>query len=313
MSGDLYAPVLSVSNVPLSKRVLLLVTVLSGEMRPHDEVELVHGDGTSLRTTVRTTPVKVVSPFEDDQQVTLEGVMRGDAAKGDLVRTPGYTLPQGAGESDLSTLAGRSLVAVRKHRLSGFEGRLAETIASLSDEAVVLLGEKRVRDALKKCTSPYALKDRFADAAEVYDAIGLQEDGDRLRLACTAALEGHEVGPGTRALASAAAIGALTIERASKTAQQGASLLGGALGLEIGDGFGVGFASSAVAVGEQIRLDLQREGRAVALGWCKKCRDAADLDERLRCSIHGKKCVDPVAVVPADAELARAAIRDKHA
>jgi hypothetical protein len=186
-------------------------------------------------------------------------------------------------------------------------------LARLPDEAIILLVEKRLRDALTPGQKIFDMQWSLELAAALYDAIGLHEHADRLRLVEAAALEGNRVGGLGRALAAAAATGALAASQSATHAANVAMPAGVALGIEMGEGFAIGWQKGLAGMGKAIREPLQESGQAVAVGWCKKCGDVVTLDKHLRCTRNGKRVEDPIVVVPSDLQDAEAMVREKHA
>ncbi|MGZ4315287.1 MAG: hypothetical protein ACXVRS_05580 [Gaiellaceae bacterium] len=293
-----------------------VVEVLAGSVAKGDEVELVRLDGTVTRTCVEKGLTLTSTGIA--LGIRLEGVRIGDIEAGDLIRAPGedpLRVFESAGDE---AGAARQLVeAVHRTRSAGLANtRLnsvrtfpEEAAQALPDEAIALVLQKRVRMALESRKHVISMSAGLQSVAEDYDALGLETEGDRLRLAAAAALEGHRVVLG-KALASAVATGALAGSEAATRAAPG--LVPFALGIEQGDAFGRGWEQGLSYQGATIRQELQNSGRAVAVGWCKKCGDVVRLDGGLRCVHHHKEVLDPIVVVPSDLPDAEANLREKH-
>lgn len=104
------------------------------------------------------------------------------------------------------------------------------------------------------------------------------------------------------------AVGALAAEHSGFAVGSKDKGFGWAMGIEMGDGFAVGWNSGVTLLGEVIETRLLEAGRAVEVARCDKCRDAVTL-ERQRCPRDGKKPKDRFAVVKADAAQAAEALR----
>ena len=128
----------------------------------------------------------------------------------------------------------------------------------------MLVVQQRLEAALAHHKDFDKLKDDCEAAAEHLWAIGLQEDGDRLVLAVAAALQGHEVGPSTRVLASMVATGVVALEHGVEKAAFTAEGVAWALGIEMGDAFAVGYGGDLHRRPEAGGLP-GRGGRAVVL------------------------------------------------
>lgn len=304
----LFAVVIRSGNITFRKRAQPLVAVLSGILSDQDEIEVVGSDELVRPAHVHAIPGGRLSPADKDTLVTLDG-LAGSIAPGDVMRRH----DEGALALPVSGPAARAratmLQAVQWARAGGLTGPTAEVFARLPDEAVVLFTERRLRHSLARHTSPYAMRDDFEDAAAALETIGLPVDADRLRLTAAAALEGHAVAPSIRALADAASVGSLVVSDAVDTVTGHAGIAGRALNLDVGEGFALGFQQGYTVMGEEIRTRLQAAGRAVALGWCPRCRDVVRLDERLRCAHDGKRARDVVVAVPDDVTVTVAELR----
>jgi len=308
----LRAVVLRSGHVPLGKRAQPLVAVLSGAIATGDELDIACRDGVTRRARVHGVPGGRITPSDPDSLVALDGMSPDAVGPGDPVGRPGDVAPPLSTAGPAGAARAVLLHAAQWARGRGFGGPAAELLARLPDDAVVLFVERRLRAALGRHANPHAMLDAFQDAAAALEAIGLAEDADRLRLTAAAALEGHMVAPTVRALAKAAAVGSLEVADAVDAVSGGVETAGSLLGLDVGEGFAVGFQGGYTVMGEQVRTSLLAAGRAVSLGWCGRCRDVAVLDQRLRCVADGKRAHDVVTVVPADVEITRAALRARR-
>jgi hypothetical protein len=330
-----YALVSHVGTGLFSKKVGgLTVDVLSGTVNRGDPLELVSPDGGTTRVVGHALRD---APIDDDQVLDLDEPrpLKEELGPVELVRSPWLEAPQLPLGDDQDGLQ-RLLEAVRSARAQGFPEdqavpirptmevtaeKVCSQLRRLPDEADVLLIRSRVRRALRHHANPFDLLPACEKAALYLAAVGLPDDGDELLLGASAALQGHNASPALRAFASAAATTALSIDGGAKAATDVAGRVGWALGIEMGDGFGVGFKSGMAAPGEAMETTLLKAGRAVALAWCKKCHAVVTLDlgasgltgsRQLRCPTDGRKADDSLIVVPSKAAAARRALQHLH-
>jgi uncharacterized membrane protein YgcG len=311
----------------------IVVDVLSGAVRRGDRVELIREDGSAVTVVTRG----VEKAPDGSQLLRLESPRPLKEALGsvDVVRTPGLQAPPLPPDPAQAAVS-RLVEPVRASRQAGFPippgpwwtpgqeragQALSHRLARLPDEAVVLIVQKRLEAALAHHKDFDKLKDDCEAAAEHLWAIGLQEDGDRLVLAVAAALQGHEVGPSTRALASLVATGVVALEHSVEKAAFRAEGVAWALGIEMGDGFAVGYGGGTSTAGQRLEGWLVGAGRAVVLAWCDRCRDVVQLRPQasgstaigdLRCPADGRKGKDPLIVVPSDVAWVEQAVRSRH-
>lgn len=307
--GDvLLAVVVRPGHVPFSKRAAPQVALLSGALEPGDEVQVLGADG-----AVTTAQVHSVGADRDssggDRVVTLDGIRPDAVMPGDVLRRAGEPDLRLPGLGPLAASRARLLEAVRWARAGAVAGPDGEVLRLLPDEGVVLFVERRLRQALARHTSPFTLQHHFEAAADALETIGLRVDADRLRVAAAAALEGYGVSSSSAALAGATALGSLTVSDAAESVVKHAKGIGTVLDLDVLEGLASGYGSACEGAGQQIRRRLQAEGRAVALGWCRRCHDVVPLDAQLRCVDDGKKVRDVVLVVPEDLPMTLATLR----
>jgi hypothetical protein len=333
LGAGFYAMVTDVRTGMFSKDVkCLFVEVLSGTVNRGEPVELVHPDGhttTAIARELRAGVGQMVLDLADPHPP------RSEIADVFVARSPGLLAPQ-LPEEDHTTLD-RLLAAVRTTRSRDFPAdqvnpikplvgstpeQLCARLRALPDEAVALLVQHRVRDAMGHHANPFAIMADAQTAAMHLAAIGLAEDGDRLLLISAAAVQGHKSGAGLRAAASAGAIGVLATENVVGASLDLGRRFGWALGIEMGDAFAKGFESNVKVGGEEIETLLLKAGRAVAVGPCKSCHEVVAFrfglssitaSRELRCPNDNRKADEPLLVVPADAAEAMEALRTSPA
>jgi hypothetical protein len=157
------------------------------------------------------------------------------------------------------------------------------------------------------------MENELVAAAAALETIGLARDADRLRVTAAAALEGLGVAPSSATLADAAELGALAVTDASDRIADQAKGIGALLDLDFLEGFASGYRGACESAGRTLRLSLMADERAVALGWCRKCRGVARLDAELKCPQHHKKGQGVILAVPDDAPLAKARLVARRA
>ena len=81
------------------------------------------------------------------------------------------------------------------------------------------------------------------------------------------------------------------------------------MSIEEGDQFSKSYRNSLRVTGEAKRIPLMDQGRAIALGWCRKCGDITSLDKKLKCEVCGKESESFRVVVPSDREVAERELR----
>jgi hypothetical protein len=326
-----YALVQSVKTGLFSSSVnCLFVEVLAGSVGRGERVEVVRQDGSAMTLVARELRKgvgQIVLDLEDPHPA------KSDVEGAALVRTPGLVTPPLPGDGGPGVE--RLLEAVRAARAQGFPEEWAkptrpldsptpeavcEQLRMLPDEAVVLLAQKRVRDATTQHDNPFAIMRDVERAAMLFDAIGLSEDGDRMLLAASAAVQGHKATAALRATATAGAMGVLSTEAISTSALDIGRRAGWALGIEMGDAFAKAFQSNVAVGGEVVEAALLEAGRATGVAWCKRCRDVVQLrfgkstwtaSPELRCPGCNHKVDDPFLVVPADAAELQRALRSQ--
>ena len=327
--GSFFALVTSVHTGMFSSKVncLFVETLSGGVVAQGSRLEVVTRTarvvdvvGKRLRDGIGTVVLDLGEPQPD----------KGDVGDAVVVRSPGLSAPP------LPTDGGpgleRLLVAVRAARAQGFPPewsqpikpiagltpeQLSANLSGLSDEADVLLIQKRVRDSLAHHDNPFAIIGDVERAAMHLAAVGLREDADRLLLTGSAIVQGHKAGPMLRAAASAGSMGVLASEVSTASLDLG-QRIGWAIGIEMGDVFAKQFQSNVAVGGEVIEDALLAAGRAVAVGRCKKCHDVVQFtyglsgitkSRELKCPTDHHKADEPVFVVPADVSDAMAALR----
>jgi hypothetical protein len=307
----------------------LFVDVLAGTIRRGDPVELVRPDGSTVLVVGKTLREGLGQSVLD-----LDDPHPAKEALGavEIARTPGLRSPS---LSSGDTAAGvASLVeAARSARAAGFHedqahplkpvftvtpAAICALMRQLPDEAVALLVLKRVRHALSRHANPADTMPACQVAAMHLGAIGLREDGDRLLLAASAAIQGRKADPALQAAAAVVATGMVAMNQASETAGALGQRAAWALGLEMGDAFAMSFQRSFAVQGEEMETLLLQAGRAVGVGWCKRCRDVVQLrvgrsgltsSRELRCPNDDQKVGDATIVVPADAPATQETLR----
>ncbi len=151
-------------------------------------------------------------------------------------------------------------------------------------ERVISLGSE-----LERATRPGKALDILHERAAIFQALGMQTEADRDRLAWAAIKEGHS--------------------GLSRTSREWAA---GIFGLAHGSTFVAAYDLSVKDEGKKVRVPLMRAGRAVALGYCPKCGSVQRLDERLKCSRGHGGAQDIACVVPADVDEVWAALQAAH-
>lgn len=151
-------------------------------------------------------------------------------------------------------------------------------------ERVIVLGAE-----LERAERPGKALDILHRRAAVFQALGMQTEADRDRLAWAAIKEGHS--------------------GLSRTSREWAA---GIFGLAHGSTFAAAYDLSVKDEGKKVRVPLMRAGRAVALGYCPKCGSVQRLDEHLRCSRGHSGAQDIACVVPSDVDETRAALQAAH-
>lgn len=301
--SSLYAVALADPGAFFSQRAHPFVAVLSGVLRRRDEVEIVSADGTVRRATVESVPKRSLSALDPDGQITFADLSREDLAAGDIIRSPGLKAPplSLSGEAGLRRLG--LLHSVKAARKTGFTTSYAKLIRGLPDDAVVLFLEKAVRDALWPERSPHNVKTAFEKAALLHEAVGLPEDGDRLRLAAAALLEGRPLGWTLLALPPGVAAGMAT--------ENGVKGPGWTLHEKLQSVYSEDKLELATE-GEALRQDLQQHGRAIAMGWCGKCKAVVHLSLNLRCPLGHEQIKDLRVVVPSEAGQTEQWLERRH-
>jgi hypothetical protein len=331
-TGTFYGLVQSAHTGVFSSGVkCLFVEVLAGSVRRGETVEVIRHDG-SVRPLVAREPrpgvgAQMVLDLEEPHppKADLEGAV--------VVRAQGLEAPQLPVEAASGTQ--RLLEAVRAGRALGFPTDWATPIRPLGtpkpeevsallrllpDEAVVLLVQKRVRDATAAHDNPFSIMGDVERAAMLLDAVGLSQDGDRLLLSASAAVQGHKASVALRATATAGAMGVLSTEAISKSALDIGQRAGWALGIEMGDAFARAFQSNVAVGGEVVEAALLGANRATGVAYCKRCHDVVQLrfgkstwtqSPELRCPGCNHKVDHPFLVVPADAAELQEALRSQ--
>ncbi|MGZ4673935.1 MAG: hypothetical protein ACXVH5_04725 [Ilumatobacteraceae bacterium] len=277
------------------------VNVLRGQLAEGDEVVVTHSDGSQQRrrfVDVGKHPITVemcagigngpsAGPFKQ------EGLPDGSYRVGDLLQSPGGP----PGELDESSeLAGE----IQRARSAGLN------IAGphLSDAIVAMHVQSLLKYASTHASGALIGSEVYNHVSEVLSGYGLQENADRAKLLASALREGYEPSPGVRGLASlgAGVINAVSFEP---------PLLIKAVGLAVeeGDSFSRGYRKGIAAQGEIWRRELMTAGRAVAIGWCKKCGDITTLTDKLECERCGRESERFRVVVLADRAVAEQELR----
>jgi hypothetical protein len=331
-SGSFYALVQSVHSGMFSSDVnCLFVEVLAGSVTRGEPVEVLRSDGSVVPVIARelrsgVAPQMVLDlekphPAKSDLEGAAVAHARGLAA-------PRLPVDGGPGLD-------RLLEAVREARRQDFPTAwatpvrplgvpkpeaLCEQLRMLPDEAIALLVQKRVKDATAPHGNPFAIMGDVERAAMLLDAIGLPEDGDRLLLSASAAVQGHKASAALRATATFGAMGVLSTEAIAKSALDIGQRAGWAMGIEMGDAFARSFASSVAAGGEVVEAALLTANRATGVAWCKRCHDVVQLifgkstwtaSPELRCPGCNHKIDNPFLVVPADAAALQETLRSQ--
>jgi hypothetical protein len=331
-TGTFYALVQSVHTGVFSSNVkCLFVDVLAGSAQRGEGVEVIRRDGSVLPLVARELRsglgAQMVLDLEDPHPV------KADVEGAAIVRARGLEAPRLPADSAPGTE--RLLDAVRAARALGFPTdwatpvrplgtpkpeELCELLRMLPDEAVVLLVQKRVRDATAPHDNPFAIMGDVERAAMLLDAVGLSQDGDRLLLSASAAVQGHKASVALRATATAGAMGVLSTEAISKSALGIGQRAGWALGIEMGDAFAKAFASNVAVGGEVVEAALLEANRATGVAYCKRCHDVEQLrfgkstwtaSPELRCPGCDHKIEHPFLVVPADAAELQETLRSQ--
>jgi hypothetical protein len=310
------AIVLGASRDPASDDPRHVLCVVAGALGEGDLVEVVHRSGSVSPALVRDVPQGGISSQDDDQPVRLEGLTGGVVSPGDTIRTRGSTVPTLDLSGPAAAARARFLAAAEKAGSSGCSSGLAGMLAGLPPAVAVLLIEKRLRRAFTRQASSRDALTALLDAASLLEAAGLTEDGDRLRLVASAALEERELGATMRDMSGVATMLAAVDAQEADATTEHAGLASALLEFD-GEAFAFGFTaldrSGTRASGESLRTQLLGEGRAVAVGWCRRCHDAVTLDAALRCPVCGRVCTTIDFVVPSEADAARAALRTHRA
>lgn len=126
--------------------------------------------------------------------------------------------------------------------------------------------------------------------AAIFQVLGMQTEADREWLAWAAIKEGHS--------------------GLSRTSKEWAA---GIFGLEHGSTFAAAYDLSVKDEGKKVRVPLMRAGRAVALGYCQKCKSVQQLDERLHCPRGHARIDDVACVVPEDVAATKSILEVAHA
>jgi hypothetical protein len=293
-----------------SPRAHPFVAVVSGSLRGGDEVEIVRSGEATRLATVSSVPNRVIASGDPDGQITFADLDRDELSPGDALRVPGLKAPPLSLE-DSSGLPRLALLhAIKAARKQGFSTPYATLIRSLPDEAVVLYLEKAVRDALRPPRSAHNIRAAFDKAAHLQDAVGLFEEGDRLRLGASALLEGRPLGWDLMSLAVTALRGTMVPEPI-KTARETLLTLSQAAGMRLAQVTALE-RHELMEEGGVIREHLQQRGRAVALGWCNQCKTVVHLTPHLHCPKghdHIKECA---VVVPSEMVQAEQSLRRRH-
>ncbi|HET9681958.1 MAG TPA: hypothetical protein VFP19_07960 [Candidatus Limnocylindrales bacterium] len=327
-SGTFFALVKSVRTGMFSNKVsCLFVETLSGSVTRGEQIEIVGPEGvrTVIGRGIRQGIGETVLDL-DDPHPGKDELAGATLARSAGLRSPRLPESQGPGLE-------RLLGAIRAARAAGFPeawaspiratpalkpGPLCELLRSLPDEAVALLVQKRVRDAMGHHDNPFSIVGDVEGAAMLLSAIGLAEDGDRLLLTASAAVQGHKPAPVLRAAATAGAIGVLATEPVAAAGLDIGRRVGWAIGIEMGDAFATAFQSSVAAGGEVTEQALLDAGRAVGVARCNHCHEVVELrysrsgltgSAQHHCPTDGHKVDKPTLVVPGDVPDAMEAIR----
>jgi hypothetical protein len=310
------AIVLGQSRYPACDDPRHVLCVVAGALVEGDLVEVVHRSGAVSPAVVRGVPQGGISSQDDDHPVRLEGLTGDAVSPGDTVRARGEAVPTLDLSGPAAAPRARLLAAAEKIVASGCSSGPAGMLAGLPPAVAVLLIEKRLRMAFTRQASSRDALTALLDAASLLEAAGLTEDGDRLRLVASAALEERELGPTMRDMAGVATMLAAVHAQGADAATERAGFASALLDFD-GEAFAFGFTavdrSGTRASGESLRAQLLGEGRAVAVGWCRRCRDAVTLDTGLRCPVCGRGCTTIDFVVPSEADAALAALRTRRA
>lgn len=331
-TGSFYALVQSVHTGLFSSDVnCLFVEVLAGSVKRGEAVEVLRADGSVMPVVAR----ELRSGVGEQMVLDLEKPhpAKADLEGAELVRSSGLVSP--ALPADGAPGLTRLLEAVRAARAQGFPEAWATPVRPLGipkpealcaqlrmlpDEAVVLLVQKRVRDATGPHGNPFSIMGDVERAAMLLDAIGLPEDGDRLLLSASAAVQGHKASAALKATATFGAMGVLSTEAISKSALDIGRRAGWAMGIEMGDAFASAFASNVAVGGEVVEAALLEADRATGVAWCKRCHDVVQLvfgkstwtaSPELRCPGCNHKIDNPFLVVPADAAALQESLRSQ--
>jgi hypothetical protein len=306
----LYAVALADPGALYSPRAHPFVAVVCGVLHANDAVEIVRADGTTRLATIKSLPGRCLTSADPDGQITFADLAREDLAPGDGIRAPGLKTPPLSLDGPGAVQRLHLLHSVKAARKDGFATGYAPLISHLPDEVVVLFLEKVVRDALRPPRSPYNIRTAFDKAARLYEAVWLPEDGDRLRLAAAALLEGRPLGWDLMALTSAV-LGGTTGEQSAESAQQALDTLSEMAREKLTRVSALDRREFA-AEGEAIRQDLQQRGRAIALGWCSRCKEVVRLNPNLRCAKGHEQITDIRVVTPSEAEETERSLRRRH-
>lgn len=327
-SGAFFALVKAIHTGMFSNSVgCLFVEVLAGSITAGDRLEVVLPGGLTtivgkrIRQGIGETVLDLDDPHPAKEALAGASVVRSAG----LAAPP---LPPDGGPG-----LERLLTSIRSAREAGFPEAwatpiratpalkpepLCELLRRLPDEAVALLVQKRVRDAMGHHDNPFSIMGDVEGAAMLLSAIGLPEDGDRLLLTAAAAVQGHKPAPALRAAATAGAVGVLATEHVAAAGLDIGRRVGWAIGIEMGDAFANAFQSSVAAGGEVAEKALLEAGRAVGVARCRHCNEVVELRFRPsgltgspqhRCPNDDHKVDDPTLVVPADVPDTIAALR----
>lgn len=275
--------------------------VLRGSLADGDVVEVVHADGTAEQRAIVDVGKHPITPE------SFAGIMAGGGAgpfkqlgapdstfrQGDLIRTPGGPPVEIDPQSELA-------VEIRSARRAG---RL-HAYQHLDNATIGLHIQWLMGQALKDSKGLTTASGSYLALAKILAAYGLQDQSDRANLVASAILEGYQPSASVKGLAS---LGAGVLNAFSFPAP----MLVGALGMamEEGDAFAASFRRSVAVQGAAVRTEIMDAGRAVAVGWCKKCGDVVPLDAKFKCATCRKQSDSYRVVVNADRDLAEIELR----
>jgi hypothetical protein len=278
------------------------LNVLRGELSDGDEVLVTHADGTqqSLRfTDVGKHPVTAdtwagIGAVQGSGPFKQEHVSKGTYSVGDLLQTPGGRPVELDASSELAR-------EVRQARLAGSN----TAGAHLPDEIVALHVQWVLSHAASHAKGAVVGSAAYMHASDVLAGYGLRDNADRAKLLAAALREGYEPSASARGLAS---LGAGVINAISFDTPLLVKSIG--LALEEGETFTRSYRKSIAVQGEVWRKELMTAGRAIAIGWCKKCADITTLNDALECQRCGKESERFRVVIPADQAIAEQELRD---